>query len=96
MLLLSIIFFLFPNIDITISGLFFGQDGKFLANEQNWFVFFIRKMLLPLLVLLVFFIPIAAGVKQYFYNERILNKPLRDWAYIFSCLIVQLLFATIS
>ena len=88
MLLLSIIFFLFPNIDITISGLFFGSDGKFLANEQNWFIFFIRKMLLPLLVLLVFFIPIAAGVKQYFYDERILNKPLRDWAYIFSCLII--------
>ncbi len=88
MLILSIIFFLFPNIDITVSGLFFGQDGNFLASEQDWFIYFIRKMILPLLVMLVFFIPIAATIKQYFYQERILNKPLRDWIYLFSCLII--------
>ena len=88
MLMLSIIFFLFPNIDITVSGLFFGQDGNFLASEQDWFIYLIRKMILPLLVMLVFFIPIAAAVKQYFYQERILNRPLRDWMYLFSCLII--------
>ncbi len=88
MLVLSIIFFLFPNIDITVSGLFFGQDGNFLASEQDWFIYFVRKMLLPLLVMLVFFVPIAAAVKQYFYRERILNIPLRDWMYLFSCLII--------
>ena len=87
MLLLSIIFFLFPNIDITVSGLFFGQDGSFLASEKDWFIYFIRKMILPLLVLLVFFIPIAAAVKQYIYDERILDRPLRDWVFLFSCLI---------
>ena len=88
MLLLSIIFFLFPNIDITVSGLFFGQDGSFLASEQDWFIYFVRKMLLPTLVLLVFFIPIAAAAKQYIYGEKILNKPLRDWIFLFSCLIL--------
>jgi membrane-associated PAP2 superfamily phosphatase len=88
MLALSIIFFLFPNIDITISGLFFGQDGSFLASEQDWFIYFIRKMILPLLALLVFFIPIAAAVKQYIYGEKILNKPLRDWIFLFSCLVL--------
>ena len=88
MLALSIIFFLFPNIDITVSGLFFGQDGRFLASEQDWFIYFIRKMILPLLALLVFFIPIAAAVKQYIYGEKILNKPLRDWTYLFSCLVL--------
>jgi membrane-associated phospholipid phosphatase len=87
MLLLSIVFFLFPNIDITISGLFFGQDGSFLASEQDWFIYFIRKMILPLLVLLVFFIPIAAAFKQYIYDERILDRPLRDWVFLLSCLI---------
>ena len=88
MLALSIIFFLFPNIDITVSGLFFGQDGSFLASEQDWFIYFIRKMILPLLALLVFFIPIAAAVKQYIYGEKILNKPLRDWTFLFSCLVL--------
>ena len=88
MLALSIIFFLFPNIDITVSGLFFGQDGSFLASEQDWFIYFIRKMILPLLALLVFFIPIAAAVKQYTYGEKILNKPLRDWTFLFSCLVL--------
>jgi lipid A 4'-phosphatase len=88
MLALSIIFFLFPNIDITVSGLFFGQDGSFLASEQDWFIYFIRKMILPLLALLVFFIPIAAAVKQYIYGEKILNKPLRDWIFLFSCLVL--------
>ena len=88
MLALSIIFFLFPNIDITFSGLFFGQEGSFLASEQDWFIYFIRKMILPLLALLVFFIPIAAAVKQYIYGEKILNKPLRDWTFLFSCLVL--------
>jgi len=88
MLVLSIIFFLFPNIDITVSGLFFGQDGSFLASEHDWFIYFIRKMILPLLALLVFFIPIAAAVKQYIYGEKILNKPLRDWTFLFSCLVL--------
>ena len=88
MLALSIIFFLFPNIDITVSGLFFGQDGSFLASEQDWFIYFIRKMILPLLALLVFFIPIAAAVKQYIYGEKILNKSLRDWTFLFSCLVL--------
>ena len=59
-LLLSIAFFLFPSLDITVSGLFFGQDGKFIATESDWFIYFIRKMLLPLLVLLVFFVPILS------------------------------------
>ena len=41
MLVLSIIFFLFPNIDITVSGLFFGQDGRFLvANKTGLFISF--------------------------------------------------------
>jgi len=88
MLALSIIFFLFPNIDITVSGLFFGQDGYFLASEQDWFIYFIRKMILPLLALLVFFIPIAAALKQYIYGEKILNKPLRDWTFLFSSLVL--------
>jgi membrane-associated phospholipid phosphatase len=88
MLALSIIFFLFPNIDITVSGLFFGQDGSFLASEQDWFIYFVRKMILPLLALLAFFIPIAAAVKQYIYGEKILNKPLRDWTFLFSCLVL--------
>ena len=88
MLVLSIIFFLFPNIDITVSGLFFGEDGSFLASEQDWFIYFIRKIILPLLALLAFFIPIAAAVKQYIYGEKILNIPLRDWTFLFSSLIL--------
>ena len=87
-LLLSIAFFLFPSLDITVSGLFFGQDGKFIATESDWFIYFIRKMLLPLLVLLVFFVPIAAVFKQIYFKEKILNIPVREWVYLFSCLIV--------
>ena len=87
-LLLSIVFFLFPSLDITVSGLFFGQDGKFIATESDWFIYFIRKMLLPLLALLVFFVPIAAVIKQIYFKEKILNIPVREWAYLFSCLII--------
>ena len=39
--------------------------------------------------MLVFFIPIAAIFKQIFYGEKILNKSVRDWAYLFSCLILS-------
>ena len=56
-LLLSILFFIFPSLDITVSGLFYGQDGKFIASESDWFIYFVRKMLLPLMALLVFFCP---------------------------------------
>ena len=87
-LLLSIVFFLFPSLDITVSGLFFGQDGKFIATESDWFIYFIRKMLLPLLALLVFFVPITAVIKQIYFKEKILNIPVREWVYLFSCLIV--------
>ena len=87
-LLLSIVFFLFPSLDITVSGLFFGQDGKFIASESDWFIYFIRKMLLPLMALLVFFVPIAAVIKQIYFKEKILNIPVREWAYLFSCLII--------
>ena len=87
-LLLSIVFFLFPSLDITVSGLFFGQNGKFIATESDWFIYFIRKMLLPLMALLVFFVPIAAVIKQIYFKEKILNIPVREWAYLFSCLII--------
>ena len=87
-LLLSILFFLFPNLDITVSGLFYGQDGSFIASESDWFIYFIRKMLMPLLALLAFFIPLAAIVKQIKYKEKILDIPVRDWTYLFTCLIV--------
>ena len=87
-LLLSIIFFLFPSLDITVSGLFFGQDGKFIATESDWFIYFIRKMLLPFMALLVFFVPIAAVIKQIYFKEKILNIPVREWVYLFSCLII--------
>ncbi len=87
-LLLSIVFFLFPSLDITVSGLFFGQEGKFIATESDWFIYFIRKMLLPLMALLVFFVPIAAVIKQIYFKEKILNIPVREWVYLFSCLII--------
>ena len=45
-------------------------------------------MLMPLLVLLIFFIPLAAIVKQIKYKEKILDIPVRDWTYLFTCLIV--------
>ncbi len=87
-LLLSIVFFIFPSLDITVSGLFFGQDGKFVATESDWFIYFIRKLLLPVMALLVFFVPIAAVIKEIYFKEKILNIPVREWVYLFSCLVV--------
>ena len=87
-LLLSILFFLFPSLDTTVSGLFFGQNGKFIATETDWFIYFIRKILLPIMVLLVFFVPIAAVLKQIYFKEKILNIAVREWVYLFSCLII--------
>ena len=87
-LILSIIFFLFPNLDITVSGLFFGQDGSFIASEADWFIYLIRKMMMPLFALLIFFIPLAAVVKQIKFKEKILDIPVRDWTYLFTCLIL--------
>ena len=70
MLALSIIFFLFPNIDITVSGLFFGQDGSFLASEQDWFIYFIRKMILPLLAKLFFLYLLLQSETIYLWREN--------------------------
>ena len=87
-LLLSITFFLFPNLDITVSGLFFGGNERFIATEQDWFIYFIRKIIMPFFALLIFFIPLAAVIKQYIYKEKILSIPVRDWLYVFTCLVV--------
>ena len=87
-LILSIIFFIFPNLDITVSGLFFSQDGDFIGSENNWFIYFIRKMIMPLFALLIFFIPLAAIVKQIKFKEKILDIPVRDWTYLFTCLVI--------
>ena len=45
-------------------------------------------MLLPLMALLVFFVPIAAVFKQIYYKEKILNIAVREWVYLFSCLVI--------
>ena len=45
-------------------------------------------MLMPLLALLIFFIPLAAIVKQIKYKEKILDISVRDWTYLFTCLIL--------
>ena len=87
-LLISIIFFFFPNLDITFSGLFFSNDNQFIASEKTWFIYFVRKMLLPLMALLSFFIPLAAMIKYLLYKDKILNICVRDWVYFFSCLIL--------
>ncbi len=87
-LLISIVFFVFPNLDITFSGLFFSNDNQFIASEKTWFIYFVRKMILPLMALLSFFIPLAAIIKHLFYKEKILNICVRDWLYFFSCLIL--------
>ena len=87
-LLLSILFFIFPNIDITFSGFFFTNQNEFMVSENTWFVYFVRKLILPMLSLLAFFVPIAALIKHIIYNEKIINICLRDWVYFFSCLIL--------
>ena len=87
-LLISIVFFVFPNLDITFSGMFFSSDNKFIASENTWVIYFVRKMILPLLALLSIFIPLAAIIKHLFYKEKILNICIRDWIYFLSCLIL--------
>ena len=87
-LLISIVFFIFPNLDITFSGLFYSNSDQFIASEKTWFVYFVRKMILPLMALLSFFIPLAAIIKHFFYKEKILNICVRDWIYFLSCLIL--------
>ena len=59
---ISIIFFIFPTIDITISGLFYLGNSEFFANEPDWYVFIFRKILLKLIVVIIVLLPIIAAV----------------------------------
>ena len=88
MLLTSIVFFIFPSLDITVSGLFFLNNGVFIAAEHMWFIYLIRKIILPMGVLLTFFIPISAILKYIIYKEHLLKIPVRDWVYLLSCLLL--------
>ncbi len=87
-LILSILFFILPNLDITVSGLFFGQDGNFILLEHDYLVILIRKTIMPIFVLLMFFLPIAAVFKQIIFKEKLIGISLKDWIYLYSCLTI--------
>ena len=80
---LSIIFFIFPTIDISVSGIFYKGSGSFFANSFDWNVYLLRDILLPIIVLAVLLIPIIGIVYWIITKKNFLSLTLNNLAYLF-------------
>jgi len=79
---ISIIFFIFPTIDISVSGIFYKGSGSFFANSLDWNVYLLRDILLPIIVLVIFFIPIIGTIYWFITKKNFLSLTLNNLAYI--------------
>ena len=86
---ISIIFFIFPSIDITVSGIFYQGDGSFYANSFDWNVYFLRKIILPLIVLSIFLIPIIGIVYCLVTNKKLFTITLNNFTYLLTTSILS-------
>ena len=80
---ISIIFFIFPTIDISVSGIFYKGSGSFFANSFDWNVYLLRDILLPIIVLVVLLIPIIGIVYWIITKKNFLSLTLNNLAYLF-------------
>ena len=80
---ISIIFFIFPTIDISVSGIFYMGSGSFFANSFDWNVYLLRDILLPIIVLVVLLIPIIGIVYWIITKKNFLSLTLNNLAYLF-------------
>ena len=80
---ISIIFFIFPTIDISVSGIFYKGSGSFFANSFDWNVYLLRDILLPIIVLAVLLIPIIGIVYWIITKKNFLSLTLNNLAYLF-------------
>ena len=87
---ISIIFFIFPTIDITISGIFYKGSGEFFANKTDWYVYFLREIVLTSIVLIIFFLPIISASYYFFTRKNILGISLNNAAYLFLSSVLSL------
>ena len=87
---ISIIFFIFPTIDISVSGIFYKGNGSFFANSFDWNVYLLRDILLPIIVLAVLLIPIIGSVYWVITNKNFLSLTLNNLAYLFLSSLLSL------
>jgi len=80
---ISIIFFIFPTIDISVSGIFYKGSGSFFANSFDWNVYLLRDILLPIIVLAVLLIPIIGIVYWIITKKNFLSLTINNLAYLF-------------
>ncbi len=79
---ISIVFFIFPTIDISISGIFYKGNGNFFANSLDWNVYFLRKILLPSIILFLVLLPIIGIPYCLITKKKILTLTLNNLTYL--------------
>ncbi len=79
---ISIIFFIFPTIDISISGIFYKGNGNFFANSLDWNVYFLRKILLPSIILFLVLLPIIGIPYCLIAKKKFLTLTLNNLSYL--------------
>ncbi|MDB9776229.1 phosphatase PAP2 family protein [Alphaproteobacteria bacterium] len=79
---ISIVFFIFPTIDISISGIFYKGDGNFFANSPDWNVYLLRKILLPSIILFLVLLPIIGIPYCLITKKKILTLTLNNLTYL--------------
>ncbi|MAV82291.1 MAG: hypothetical protein CMI90_02355 [Pelagibacteraceae bacterium] len=89
-IIISIAFFIFPTIDITVSGIFYRGSGQFFANSTDWNVYILREIILKIIVIALFLLPLISSVHLAFTKKRLLNLSLNNCAYLFLSSILSL------
>lgn len=82
---MAVLFLIFPEIDLAISGLFF--DGTRFPLQIHPVTHFLRESLQLVMVVLVLF-AIAGLALRYFANRQLLGIGWRRWLFVVLCIII--------
>ena len=87
---ISIIFFIFPTIDITVSGVFYKGGGSFFANSFDWNVYLLRKIILPFIASVIVLVPVIGIPYCLFTKKNFLTLTLNNLSYLFLSSLLSL------
>ena len=87
---ISIMFFIFPTIDITVSGVFYKGGGSFFANSFDWNVYLLRKIILPFIASVIVLVPVIGIPYCLFTKKNFLTLTLNNLSYLFLSSLLSL------
>ena len=79
------------SLDIFLSSLFYGENEKFILQRYSPPTIFVRQIILPMILLYLFFIPslgLMLPLKKFYFNFNLKNK---DVLFVFTAALFNLL-----